>query len=476
MTLTLTDARVDVFKPTNTATDPAQADYQIASGDINSIDQSRRLQTLLDTGSLELENQNGKHTGSVTTGDRLVFNIGRENEAGLTPRWTTMGRNLEYEQLSPNRSILTAELEDWVFAVMENRTLVESYTNRQIAGTPDSILNILLDDFAPKIDTSGIGTVTDTMTISWNGANMLDAVNDLADRADAAVWSDGLTLHFIPITEIQPSFGLTPHDKGLHTVRSRDDDLVTQIRVVGGTGVEVDDSQTTQDGYTTVTDTNRITQQIQTRKSEISKIEIWTNKTGSGDNIVVRLQSDSGGAPVDVNDRTSDLARKKLPSDFLATDGYTTFLLPDHDLPNPDPWVIIESEGSVGQDIGINTATSEPTFEAYYSYPLTTIAADESKSNEYGLRESITRRESIKTRTDAIDFARAFLRHSNRPEREFKFSAESIRAHNLTPGDIITVDEPNENAVGEFMITMVDDNYTTLTLNTQLTAQEVDTL
>lgn len=476
MTLNVLDAALDVYEPGNSSTARADADLTVPNVDIDEARASQRLQSLIDTGQLRINNPDGTYTGRITSGDRLRFLVQREGESGLSHRWSAMARNITYDRLGPTRSQLRAEVDDYVFGVLDTREVINGFEDKPIAGSADAILNTIMADNAPEIDLSGVATVSNAATVVWNGTTLLDAVTELADRADAAVWADGTTLGFEPLSNLSPAFALMNNDMGLHSVRERDDYLTNALRVNGGDGVQVDDSQTTQDGYTTVSNTNRLSVQLGTRKAEVARLDVWTRLTGSGENVVVRIQADDGGAPKDPASRETDIARKTLTSDFLADADYTTFLLPDHGLPDPNPWVLIESDGPTGQDIGVNTTSGAPTYRAYYSYPLDTVVESRDSIGEYGRRENTVRRDSLVTRAQTIDYGRTVLRHSNAPERELRFPADSVRTHDLTPGDIVEANEPDENAVGDFIVTQVSDDYAEGTLETDVTTQETGTL
>lgn len=477
MTLKTSDARLDVYLPGNTSSDPVQADVQITN-DLEYLDTDARLQDLVDTGSIRIWNPAATYTDQVRSGARLRFFVQEEGAASLEHKWTGMVRPLTYEEAPVSDGWMGLSVDDYVFGILDTRIVVNSFEDTQISGTSGSILNTILANNAPELDTSLIETVAQTTTVVWNGKTLLEAVKELADQADAAVWGDDDQLGFAPISGLTPSWTLAASDRGPMTVTENDDRLVNELRVVGGEGVAEADTQTTQSAYSTVTDTTRLTYQINTRKSEVPRVEVWTNpaSTGSGESVIVRLQADDGaGVPVDVADRQSDIARRELSASFLASNDYTTFLLPDHRLPDPNPHIIIESDGATGQEIGVD-GVGDLTFKAYFAYPLDTVAEDEASIDKYGRRERPDRNNALKKRRQVIDYGNAVLRHSKEVEREAAFTADSSRAHALMPGDVITFDDSQVNAVGDFIVTSVRRVYDGSNLETELTFREVDTL
>lgn len=473
MTRQLVDAELEVFKPTNDGDVP---DTTIPGSDIDSLTINSRVQDLIDTGRITLDNDGGAYTGLVTSGYRLRFSTQLDGENGLTHRWTGIARPVKYDKTGPVTGSLELRVDDFVFGVMDMRTVVNAFEADPIAGTADAVLNRILTNNAPEIDRSRIATIDTTVDVVWNGKPLIEAVRELADRADAIASMDDTSLVFRRLRDLSREFSLTSADKGLHTVEENDDRLANEVRVEGGTGVEIDDEQTTHDSTETVTETNRVETRIRTRKSTVARVEVWTEPTGSGDNVVVRLHPDEGGAPKAPESRESDIARKTLSSDFLENGDWTTFLMPSHTLPDRDPWLIIESEGETGQDVGVEAASGDAAYRAYYPYPLATILADDGSIQEYRRREKTIRKETLKTRTQTKGVARAEIRHSKDPERTITFPAESVRAHNLKPGEVIGVDEPDERFVGDAVVVEKRDSYDGVNLSTTFIAQDVSTV
>lgn len=473
MTRQIIDAELEVFKPDNQSDDP---DTTIPRGDLDKVSINSRIQDLIDTGRITIDNDDGQYTGAVTSGDRLRWWTRLEGEDSLTHRWTGLVRPVTYDQTGPSTGSMELRVDDFVFGVLDIRTVVDAFDGDPISGEHDAALNRILRVNAPEIDQSQIDPITTEVDITWNGKSLLEAVKELADRANAVAAMDDTSLVFERIRDVSADWGLTSADKGLHSVEENDDNLANEVRVMGGTGVQVDAEQTTHDATETVTEASRLTTQLRTRKSEVTQIEVWTGATNSTENVAVRLQADDGGAPKDPSSRESDIARKSLSGEFLADDDWTTFKLPDHKLPDRDPWLLIESEGSDGQPIGVDASSGDPAFRAYYPYPLDTILDDQTSIEEYRRRETTTRKDTLDSRRQTIQVAKSQIRHSKDPERTIQFPAESVRAHNLQPGDAIYVDEPDERFVGTAIVVEKRDSFNGVQLTTDIIAQDASTI
>lgn len=497
MTRYVVDLELRGWRPGTPNSDPP--DYTIPGTDVRGqLKHGRRLNGLVDEGSVTLYNTGGRYTGGsgyggglysggystvdVRDGDRLELWTQFEGESGLSRRWTAMVRYDRFERLEARESRAHYNLDDYVFGVLNFREIRQSYEDQAVAKAPsdgdDGILNEILQEEAPEIDRSGIETFSVGTSVYYTGKSLLDVVSDLASRGKAYAASDGTALVFAPLRDLSVDFTLTADDHGPLENQVNTSMLANEVRVDGGEQSAVDDEQTTQDSYQTVTASSRLTHQLQTRKSEVSRIELWTNPTGSGESVVVRLQADDGGSPQDPSSKETDIARRTLTKNFLASDDYTTFLIPEHTLPDRNPWVIVESSGSTGQDIGIESASGEPTYKAYYPYPLNSVIEDPSSQDKYRRRTHSVRDDNLQSRRATTDLASSTLRRRQQPASKIQFEARSNRAHSLAPGDLITVQEPVERVDGDYVVTETRDRYNADTnrLETTITARDLTTL
>ena len=76
-------------------------------------------------------------------------------------------------------------------------TVTESFTDKQISGTSDSVLNYIISEYASGFTTNNVNTVTDTITINWANKPFWECVVDLCNIAgyDCYVDADG-DFHF----------------------------------------------------------------------------------------------------------------------------------------------------------------------------------------------------------------------------------------------------------------------------------------
>jgi len=480
MTRLIADAELRAYDP------GAETPFATVPGtDLATVKISERAQGEIDQGSISIPNHDGNYDDlDVTTGDRLEFAVQLEGESSLDQRWTAVAKPPSYTLEGARRRRIEIPARDFVFATLSWRQAYRDFEDTAIAGSSNAIVDTLLAAEAPEIDRSQIASVTQTTDQFVNGRDLRSViVEELAPVADAVVAQDGTSLVFEPLGNVSVKHPLTPADfRGEISVSGSDDDLTTLVRVDGGTDHDVDDSQPTQSATVRVTDSSRAMTQIDTRKSEVDRVEIYTEPDGaSTDDLTVRLQADDGGSPIDVTDRTSDIAQKSLSPEFLADGGLTTFILPNHSLPpDENPWLIVEASGSTGHDVGVD-GSGNLTFTASYPYPLLTRAIDDQAADEYRRRDERIRDDSLETFAAVQDKATSRLRHAAAPSRQLSGEAESLRAHRLKPGDLVdttAADWQGAPVSGAFLVTERSTTFDggSTRLSTDLTLQEASSL
>ncbi|WP_254535244.1 hypothetical protein [Halomarina litorea] len=502
LALPVREARLAVFKPDNDSDDLDAADITVPAPDLDVVSISERIQERKDTAKLVVDNALGQYSGEVTAGDRLAFiadtPINRKRVFGEGPfgsgtfggygtLWTGVARPQTRERSGPRDATITIESEDFAFAIASWRQVYDVFEGAPIClpeDDPDAntaIVNTLLREKAPEIDRSKLGrveTITDEFS---NGMNLLDVLVELQKKGDAIMASEGRALSFQPLADIEPVGTIGPADVGTYRVRETDDELINVMRVDGGTDKAVDDAQETVTAYQAVTDqpADRITTRISTRKSELARIELWTraDRNEDADGLVVRLQKDvgDGSGPVAIEDTESDITKKQLSAEFLAADGWTRFIMPTHTLPEPNPWLIIESDGPTGQEVGVDAAPT-PAYRAYFPFPVSVRVQDPASQREYGLREGRIKDDGLQTFTAARDRGEADLRHRDEPREELEFDCRSLAAHNLDAGQVFTANFPLEDAVGDYVVTEKTTDYAGGRLRTSIVSQEARTL
>jgi len=435
MTRTLTGLKIKAYHPD--ATTP----HTTVSDAIGSVTIDERITDAKDDGELNIDATDAA-VGDITAGDRIEVYTQLDGEPSLTRRWTGLARS-PTDTLSGNGVVRRQiNVVDFVFGILSMRQAFANFEGRQIAGTETAILNTLLRNECPEIGRGQISTVTQTTDAFVNGRSLYGVIaEDLAAIADSVVTQDGTDIIFAPLGDVTATVGITPDDLYAPIeVERNDDNLVNQVRVAGATDHAVDDAQPTQSNLQTVTATTRLTTQIQTRKSEVGRVEIYTSPNANGEELRVRLQATRGGAAVEPSDTSSDIARQSLDPNFLATDGFTTFLLPTHTLaPNENPTLIVETTGSSGHDVGVDS-NGNLTYRASYPFPLLTEAVDQQSIGTYRRRDRRLQDDSLGSFAAVRDKSESVLDRRANPETTVQADARSKKAHTLSTGTVVTMD------------------------------------
>ena len=469
----LLDAELRAYKPG--ASDPF---VTLSGATVDSVSITESAQEAMDSGTVEIDNTGGVIDGSnrITSGDRLELWTRVDGEAALSRRWTALARDVTDRLDGGTVASVSIEATDFVFSILSFRTADGAFEGVDVG----TIVDTLVEAEAPGVGRSQIETIGREIDINISGRFLLDVLSeDLAPAGDAVVAADGTDLVFRPLGDIEVKHPLTPADLHAPIDISRvDDDLVTRARIDGGEGHDVDDQQLTQSATFRVTDTDRLTTQIQTRKSEVARVQLYTvPDSNSSDNLVVRLQAARDGSPVAIDDRSSDLARRTLAPEFLTEDGYTEFQLPDHDLaPGENPFLIVEAEGATGHDVGTD-GSGTPTYQAEYPYPLLARADAGGAQTAYRRRDLRRRDDQLETAAAVQDAATAALRHRSEPTRRVSADAASARAHRLRPGEAVRLSGfPVADVSGAYLVTERQTEYSGTLLRTGLTLADTDTI
>jgi hypothetical protein len=370
----------------------------------------------------------------------------------------------------------TIEATDFVSSILSFRVSDGSFGSTDVGTVVDS----LVAASAPEVGRSQIETIGEDVTLSVNGRKTLDVITeDLAPAGDAIVSQDGTDLVFRPLTDVNPQFSLSLDD--LHTpvsVRRIDDDLINRVRVDGGNSKAIDASQTTQSATVRVTDSSRQVFQVPSRKSELESVEIFTVKDATADDgLIVRLQADRNGSPVDPTDTESDIARRELAPPFFSDFGFSEFSFPDHSLaPDDDPFIIVEGAGPTGHEIGTDS-NGNITFRVLFPFPLLARASDGPSITEFRRRDFRQRDDQLNSEQAVQDAVQAALRHRSEPKRRINAAAATPRAHQLRPGEAVrTADIPIDDVSGTYIVTERLTNFNGVRLDTRLTFADVTTI
>jgi len=465
------DAELRAFKPR--ATSPF-ATLQM----IEAFQVTQSANDPIDRGSVTIENSDEKLSGAsrITSGDRIEIDVQLRGESSLSRRFTAIARDITDELEGGGRRTVEIELTGFALTVCSFRNVDGAFENTDVGTVVDSL--VAAD--APEIDRSQIQTVGRTIDINIQGRRLFDVLTqELQPAADAILAGDKQSLVFRSLGDISVKHGLT--DTDIHSpisVERVDDELRNRVRIDGGIDSAVDDEQLQQSATTRVTDTSRITQAIETRKSEVEKVQLFTVRDSSSpDNLTVRIQAGRNGSPVDINDRQSDIASRTLAPDFISQSGFTEFRIPAHTLAaNAQPFIIVEASGATGHEVGTDGSGSL-TFQALFPFPLLARSERGSSIQEFRRRDLRVRNDQLETEQAVQDAAGARLRHRAEPKRRFSATANSIRAHNLQPTDIVSVSSlPVADVGGEFVVTERQTEFVGSQLQTGITLEDTTTL
>jgi hypothetical protein len=465
-------AELQAFKP------GASTPFATFSDSLETVSGTESAQDPIDSISIGLEATNNPVPGArITSGDRLEFRVRLAGEPALSTRSVVLARDIR-DELTAGGGVRRINIEstDFATSVLTFRVSDGSFETTDVGTVVDSLVAAA----APEVGRAQIETVGRDTTININGRKTFDTITqDLQPQGDAIVATDGRDLIFKRLDTVTPQFDLDISD--LHTpitVERVDDELINRVRIDGGTDSALDAEQPTQSATVRVTDSNRRVFQIPTRKSEVDSVEIFTVKDDTAsEGIVVRLQAARNGNAVDPTDRASDVARRELASPFIADNGFTEFILPDHDLaPAENPFLIVEGAGPTGHEIGTDGSGNE-TFRAFFPFPLLARASAGGSVDEFRRRDLRRRDDQLDSEQAVQDAAQAALRHRTEPKRRISAAAATPRAHRLRPGEAVDVsDFPVADVSGTFILTERRTDFQGTRLDTQLTLEDVDTL
>jgi len=119
------------------------------------------------------------------------------------------------------------------------------------------------------------------------------------------------------------------------------------------------------------------------------------------------------------------------------------------------------------------------TYTASYPYPLLTRARDSGAAGEYRRRDERITDDSLGTFQAVQDKATSRLRHATSPAWQISGEAESLRAHRLTPGDLVdatATDWQGAPVDGTYICMNRSTIYEGTRLTTELTLQEASSL
>ena len=486
-------------------------DFAIPMTDVQDLSTSEKSGDARSTGSMTLDNRTGRYTSGnkpIHLKDKIT--IRTKNEPGASfgegpfgqgpfGGWSR-GKAFMVTNVSRNRTGMRPNevelrLTGFTSGILSDRNVDFTETNRPISGSAGAILNQLLRDHAPEIGRQNLPVLDERIDFFVKGVKGNKAIGKIADRAaqfyGPIVWyGENESLKFELINDLTFRFDdpLTPADfSGEAVEETTDRGLANNVRVVGGIDDENNetDAQRTVDDTVTVSDQNRLMTPIATRKSEISSFEIYTKKRSDSppaddpdaNGVRVRIQigerDDSG--PIEPGDTDSDIINSGERKVAYDDDGYTTFRLGEHKIPDRQIWLIVDTEsGDSAYDIGVRTDSNgnpvEPAYVAYFPKPVGVEKPLNDSVNKYRKVDARIVNEGLESGAAVRDAADAKLARSGYPPSMFKpEQLNSERVSLLDIGDKVTI-EGYENIMvsGDYVITEKNRSYENFKLFTEL--------
>lgn len=437
------------------------------------VDDKLRLQVTL-SGDANTGGWGGMSWGSDPWGGGGPISLG----TAIVTDWSISGATTSTLQYS-------LDIENYVFNRLSEQLVTEyGELARPISGTEDAHLDTILREYAPDVGAGLLPTIDAEIDYSIDKKSVNKAVEELAAIARDATGTSyvmgslGEALTLTPVGSGAPLFTADADQtdfEGAIQHSSAADELMNHIRVEGSVDpVAIADEQTTVSGFRTVTATNRLLVRIESRKAELPRIDVYVRQLADSNDVLrVRLHPDDG--------TNNPAAPAKTESDIISDgeeleadeEGWHTFQLGQHTIaPRARPWLILETNGATGQQVGIDTQSGEPAFKAYFSKPVITELSDDESLSTYRIHDGAMQDDNLLTFAAAREAGRARLNKRSQPKLEFDRQASSRRAHLLNVGDPVNLDKPAYRAEGEYLVTRVSHTYAGTQLSTDLVLQQ----
>lgn len=455
---------------------------------VESVTIRRRAEVGRDTASLRLDDRDGilsEPADRLVSGHRVDFfaastgpgfgnDFGNDFGTGLERRYTGIIREPRTDIVSPDgQAEITLSPTDFVFTILSFRRLRATFEDRAV----DEIIETAINTEAPEVGTGRIADFSSAKTdVFADGRRLDDLIRRHINAENAYVSSDATDLIIEQPGTLPSPTAISGDEHGLVSLRQPDDNVQNRIRVDGGRDSALDEQQTTVSAFETVDATTQKTTILNTTKSELSRIQIATDKDPDGGQLRVRLQKAAGGAPVAPDDPVADAASKTLAPDFLATDGdFTTFLMPGHKLPQTNIALIVEASGG-SQPVGVD-GNGNLAFKSEYPFPVNVREKSATSISEHRRRDARIRRENLDSTTAAQNIAEAELRGSTSPRLEVSLEAQQQPVLEFDPLDTIeltALSVPEVARNRELVVIERREEYENNRLQVDLTARATD--
>jgi len=504
------DIRILVFKA---RTPPGGSDFAIPAEDILDYSVTDKTGKTRTSGSLLVDNQTGVYTSEkpVHLKDRILIQTSSEgdNEAmgagpfgagpmgGYNKSGDYIVTNVSRTGLGGDPHEIDLRVSAFADGIMSDRDVDFHDTNRTVSGQPTSILNQVINDNCPELSTARLPELDYRLDYFAEGKKANTVVQDIADRAaeeygTIVTFAEGEYVRFEPVSELRNlhSKPFTPDDfKGEPAEETTDRGMINNIRVTGGIDDRnnVADEQRTVDTFVTVSESNALMIPIATKKSQISSVEIYTKARGddagevdSGVRVRIQLGKADGSAPIDAGDPDADIIKSGEQKVAYDDDGYTTFRLGGHSIPDRQIWLILDTPGDpAGYDVGAKTDSNGnvtgPAFGAFFPKPVGIEKPLPDSVDTYRRKDGRIDNEALATGEAVRDTANAALSRWGYPTQRFEPEyCRSVRAHRLNVGEIVTIEGYEHLMVdGKYVVTDRQRNYNGPNLDTSLTFEGV---
>jgi len=394
-----------------------------------------------------------------------------------------------------SRPTVSLSLVDYVWGVLRMRNAFYGAEDEPIAGGTtdgdgeDSHLNSILDRHCPEINRESIATIAATTDYAAHGLKCDRVVEDLAADAANSVggiqyFSRGRRLFFEPTERLPRPFAdesdpFGPADVANDASSQGDGSLVNVVRVDGGIDVEnVGDSQEQVDRVVRANANERQITRVQIAKTQVPAVEIYTRGDAeSDDGLRVRLQpSNSAGiGPIDPDNTDADYVTSPVRKVALDDDGFTRFRLAtqsETQINATEAWLIIDSEGPEGYQIGVRDngdGSYTPAYRIHFAKPIIDVRPDAKSLSRHLRHEKHVQDDGLGT-TNAVEARskRELAKAASNARVLSPGTAFSRRAHELRVGDLVPVYWPEHRAVGDMMVRERTISGSGLTVNTEL--------
>ena len=173
----------------------------------------------------------------------------------------------------------------------------------------------------------------------------------------------------------------------------------------------------------------------------------------------IQASNAAGTAPIDENDDTRDLASRVLSQEFLAANGWTTFLIPDHILPpGGSVWLIVDCPTTgLSQRVGMDVTGPDLMWRTYYPVPVIVERQDTASVTKYGKRElPPVVDKTIATEAEANLIADMRLAQYAVPARQGEYEVSDMALAAAKVGETLTATFTNDNVTAGTVLVLME--------------------